>query len=50
MNKILNYSYSNNKIEIETVDKLTNLVENFSVNNLADNYLAKNKNCNEDIK
>ena len=43
MNKILNYSYSNNKIEIEIVDKLTNLVENFSVNNLADNYLAKNK-------
>ena len=42
LNKILNYSYSNNIIEVEHVQKLTNLAENFSVSELADSYLNKN--------
>ena len=42
LNKILNYSYSNNIIELEHVQKLTNLAENFSVSELADSYLNKN--------
>ena len=36
------YSISNKKIELSTVEKLSNLAENFSVNLLADNYLCKN--------
>ena len=42
LNKILNYSYSNNKIRFEHVQKLTNLSENFSVGELADSYISKN--------
>ncbi len=42
LNKILNYSYSNNKIKFEHVLKLTNLNENFTVGELADSYLNKN--------
>ena len=43
LEKIFNYSISNKKIEYDTVQKLTNLAENYSVNELADNYLIKNK-------
>ena len=43
LEKIFNYSISNEKIEYDTVQKLTNLAENYSVNELADNYLIKNK-------
>ncbi len=43
LEKILNFSYSSNKIEIENIQKLTNLAENYSVSNLADSYLCKNK-------
>ena len=42
LNKILNYSYSNNKIRFEHVQKLTNLSENSAVGELADSYLSKN--------
>lgn len=42
LNKILNYSYSNNKIRFEHIQKLTNLSENFAVGELADSYLSKN--------
>ena len=42
LEKILNYSISNKKIDYETVKKLTNLAENYSVNELVDNYLKKN--------
>ena len=42
LNKILNYSYSNNKIRFEHIQKLTNLSENFAVGELADSYLNKN--------
>ena len=42
LEKILNYSISNSKIDYETVQKLTNLAENYSVNELVDNYLKKN--------
>ena len=42
LNKILNYSYSNNKIRFEHVQKLTNLSENFAVGELADSYISKN--------
>ena len=37
------YSYTNNRVEIETVKKLTNISENYDVNILADNFLSKNK-------
>ena len=43
LTKILQYSYTNNEINLETVKKLTNLAENYGVNELADNYLSKNK-------
>ena len=43
LNKILNYSHTNKEISLETVKKLSNLAENYGVNELADNYLAKNK-------
>tara|TARA_B100000242_G_C43014018_1_gene471500 strand:- start:94 stop:1071 length:978 start_codon:yes stop_codon:yes gene_type:complete len=43
LEKILNFSYSNNSIDYEIVKKLTNLVENYGVNELADNYLSKNR-------
>ena len=43
LEKILNYSTTNNKIEFDTIKKLTNLVENYSVGELADDFLLKNK-------
>ena len=43
LSKIFNYSHSNKEITFETVKKLSNLAENFGVNELADNYLSKNK-------
>ena len=43
LEKILQYSFSNKKIDYEIVSKLTNLSENYSVNILADSYLSKNK-------
>ena len=43
LKKLMYYSISNKKIELSTVEKLSNLAENFSVNLLADNYLCKNK-------
>ena len=43
LNKIYNYSISNKKIDLEIIKKLSNLVENYSVYELADSYLEKNK-------
>ena len=43
LNKIFYYSQSNKEISFETVKKLSNLAENYGVNELADNYLSKNK-------
>ena len=42
LDKILNYSLSNNKIEFEHIQKLTNLAENYGVNELADSCLGRN--------
>ena len=42
LNKISNLSLTNKNINIDTVTKLTNLAENYSVFELSDNYLAKN--------
>ena len=45
LEKILNYSISNKILEFETIKKITNLSENYSVNELTDNILLKsNKN------
>ena len=44
LNKIENLSITKKNIELEDVFKLTNLSENYSVFELAENYLAKNKN------
>ena len=43
LNKIENLSITKKNIEIEDILKLTNLSENYSVFELAENYLAKNK-------
>ena len=43
LEKILQYSFSNKKIDYQIVSKLTNLSENYSVNILVDSYLSKNK-------
>ena len=43
LDKILNYSFTNKKIDLSIVKKLTNLNENYGVNELADNYLERNK-------
>jgi len=43
LDKILYYSQSNNKIEFENVQKLTNLAENYGVSELADSCLNRNK-------
>ena len=43
LNKIENLSITKKNIHIEDVLKLTNLSENYSVFELAENYLAKNK-------
>lgn len=42
LEKILSYSASNKNIDLEAIQKLTNLAENYGVNELADSYLAKN--------
>ena len=42
LEKILNYSFSNKNIDLEVVQKITNLSENYSVSELADNFLLKN--------
>ena len=42
LNKILVYSLNNKDINIETISKLTNLIENHEISELANNYLAKN--------
>jgi len=44
LNKIENFIKNKKKIEISEILKLTNLAENYSVNELIDNCLAKNKN------
>ena len=43
LKKIFYYSQSNKEISFENVKKLTNLADNYGVNELADNYLSKNK-------
>ena len=43
LNKIENLSVTKKNIDIEDILKLTNLSENYSVFELAENYLAKNK-------
>ena len=43
LQKIINLSQNNKKIELEDILKLTNLSENFSVYELVDNSLAKNQ-------
>ncbi len=43
LQKILNYSENNKKIDYEIIQKLTNLAENFDVNELAENFLSKDK-------
>ena len=43
LEKILSYSLSKKNINFETVQTLTNLAENYGVNELADSYLSKNK-------
>ena len=42
LEKILNYSYTNKNINHESVQKLSNLSENYNVSELADHFLAKN--------
>ena len=42
LDKILNYSITNKKISYENIEKLSNLSENYDVNELVNNYLAKN--------
>ena len=44
LNKISLFLLSKEKINIEDVLKLTNLAENYSISELADNCLSKNKN------
>ena len=43
LEKIENFSKKKNKISTDDIIKLTNLSENFSLNELVDNALAKNK-------
>ena len=43
MNKIYHYAFEKGKVSFEEVFKITNLAENFSINELIDNCLAKNK-------
>ena len=43
LEKIFNFSLSNKNISFENIQKLSNLAENYSVNELADCYLSKNK-------
>ena len=43
LTKIENYSINGKKINNENINKLVNLAENYSINELIDNCLAKNK-------
>ncbi len=43
LEKIYNYSISNKEITLETIQKLTNLAENYEVSELANQFLCKNK-------
>ena len=43
LEKIYNYSITNKDINISIIRVLTNLAENYSVNELAENFLLKNK-------
>ena len=43
LNKLLNYSTTNKSIDYDTIKKLSNLAENYTVNELSDAYLCKNK-------
>ena len=43
LQKILNYSKSNKSIDYKIIQKITNLAENFDVNELAENFLSKDK-------
>tara|TARA_B100000886_G_scaffold339117_1_gene303634 strand:- start:970 stop:1947 length:978 start_codon:yes stop_codon:yes gene_type:complete len=43
LQKILNYSESNKNIDYKIIQKITNLAENFNVNELAENFLSKDK-------
>ena len=43
LDKILCFSISNKNINLETVEKLTNLNENYAVNELAEQYLLKSQ-------
>ena len=43
LDKIYNYAITNKNVRLETIQRLSNLAENFSVNELADSYLEKNK-------
>tara|TARA_B100000674_G_scaffold468528_1_gene454556 strand:+ start:43 stop:1020 length:978 start_codon:yes stop_codon:yes gene_type:complete len=43
LEKIYNYSLSNKNVSLENVLKLSNLAENYAVNELADSYFLKNK-------
>tara|TARA_B100001939_G_C16937801_1_gene616929 strand:- start:1545 stop:2522 length:978 start_codon:yes stop_codon:yes gene_type:complete len=43
LEKIYNYSITNKDINISKIKVLTNLAENYSVNELAENFLLKNK-------
>ena len=43
LEKIKSYSQNKNKIEVEDILKLTNLAENYSVSELVDSCLSKNK-------
>ena len=49
MNKIKYYTLKNKKITSEQILKLTNLIENFSIFELVNNCLAKNKKKTLDI-
>ena len=42
LEKIFNYSQTNKTISFDVINKLSNLSENYEVNELANNYLAKN--------
>ena len=42
LNKILSYSFTSKKIDIDVIKKLTNLSENYDVSELTNNYLEKN--------
>ena len=43
LEKIKNYSQNKNKVELQDILKLTNLAENYSVSELIDSCLSKNK-------